>query len=72
MNAHKLELVTRGILDRTQFNIKKAHRFALAALTGKPCPLCDGVGVAYVEHRTGETVYDTCPVCVSIEEARQC
>ncbi len=85
MNAQKLEIVTQKILDRTKLNAKKAHRFALAALTGSPCPMCDDEGV--IELRTpeseswsrgwgtsmayGGSMCEVCPVCVSVEEARQ-
>ncbi len=82
MNAQKLEIVTQKILDRTKLNAKKAHRFALAALTGSPCPMCDDNGIIDVripEHQVwsrtsmsvGGDMCEVCPVCVSVEEARQ-
>jgi len=84
MNALKLQQVTKGILARTKLNEKKAHRYALAALTGSPCPMCDDLGI--IEHTTPEAIemcvgesvgaaggvlVEVCPVCVSVEEARQ-
>jgi hypothetical protein len=80
MNAQKIEKVTQGILDRTKLDMKKAHRFALAALTGK-CPMCDDVGIIELRNPESETWstsmssggarVEVCPVCVSVEEARQ-
>ena len=71
MNAEKIELVTRGILERTSYDHKKAHRLALAALSGKPCPECDDEGVVHRVGQMGGGYDDVCPVCVSVEEARQ-
>lgn len=77
MNAQKLEKVIQGILDRTKFDAKKAHRLALAALTGRVCPLCDGREIVHSDTlgaAMGGVVVAlevVCPVCVSVEEARQ-
>lgn len=75
MNSQRVEKVTQGILDRTKLDHKKAHRLALAALSGRVCPLCDDNG--YVDAITSSTNEDddssieVCPVCVSVEESRQ-
>jgi hypothetical protein len=71
MNSQKLELVTRGILERTSYDHKKAHRLALAALSGKPCPECDDTGLVHKVEVMGGSFEDVCPVCVSVEDARQ-
>jgi len=75
MNAQKLEVVTGKVLDKTMWTPKKAHRMALAALTGRVCPLCDDEGIVKESVVKSEGWRDglmvVCPVCVAIEEARQ-